>query len=962
MLFLLFSVYAISFTSLADDELPSTKIKLSSVSVQQSSSVNYYVYIDNASNLSALSFDIYYPQDVMDISYAYTHSILQHANTSMNYDQEGVFHFSMTSLDGIQGNDFLVSILIHIKDDANIGEYPMMIAVGEAYDVNLSPVSIDGIHGKVTITEKNQSINSIQLYYHMSNTNVYQYDTFSIEIYSWQLYKMAAGVFEFFYDYNEVMIKSVQVLGQMNHQQALYTINTSIPGYVNISYASLYGLDYSQPMIRVTFDAIQNVEKTSQVMFKTKNLYDENLRSLLGHEMFFQFQLKHKQDALDYPDMHVTSYSGGMTDRFTIDVRIDAGSNLAAGDFSVTYDKQYLTAVDIKVNSDLSRLGGFLTYNEDISNGLIRFSYINANGLIQSETFLSITFEPKSLTNAYSGVISVTGSGVVNDEFQPILFEYKSGSILLAKTYRITFQDDDGTILSIFQLKEGSLIEAPVPPLKVGYRFVRWNQSFDVANQDVVIKAIYEIDHSTQFVSKTVTYDGSTHTIEAINLPEGSTILYSPEPSFIYPGTYPIIATISKEGHEDLVLEATLTIQRAKLTITADNLSTFFGQPVIPLTYTVQGNIYNNEVIITILKEEGIEAGTYPITVMASHPYYDITLIPGTYQITGQTIDMSGVSFDSISHAYDGTEKILTITGSLPIGVLGVEYSNNTLTHVGSTQAVVRFLVESGYDPVGNRIATLTIEKAPILGIILAGGSYVYDGTPRSFTLSGNTTQFGDHLNVEYSLSNMFTNAGTYTMSVTLSHQNYHTLVLTETLEIKKAARVIDTNDFTFDIRSESIDIQHPTLQANIYYSIDGINYIKSSSINGLSENTVYQITIYIGETENHLPSNLVGVEYRTYTSSARLMQSMNAHQNILLSTRSTIIEVMNDLEGVRPDEKAQVETQLQELIARYNQYVTVVNQEYQVTESYAKRVLPLMLSLSSALGFVWILFRRKPR
>lgn len=121
--------------------------------------------------------------------------------------------------------------------------------------------------------------------------------------------------------------------------------------------------------------------------------------------------------------------------------------------------------------------------------------------------------------------------------------------------------------------------------------------------------------------------------------------------------------------------------------------------------YAVTGNTMTN-------------AGSQTVTVALKDPTNtkwadsstdDVTF---TFTIGKATYNMSGVSFESATYIYDGTEKELKITGTLPEGV-SVSYTNNTLTNVGSTTATATFTGDdTNYEAISDMNATLTITAA----------------------------------------------------------------------------------------------------------------------------------------------------------------------------------------------------------------------------------------------------------
>jgi hypothetical protein len=67
------------------------------------------------------------------------------------------------------------------------------------------------------------------------------------------------------------------------------------------------------------------------------------------------------------------------------------------------------------------------------------------------------------------------------------------------------------------------------------------------------------------FTDQSVVYDGAKHSLAVQNVPSGATVTYSGQ-DYINAGTYPIDATVAKEGYASKTLRATLTITEADLT------------------------------------------------------------------------------------------------------------------------------------------------------------------------------------------------------------------------------------------------------------------------------------------------------------------------------------------------------------------------------------------------------------
>lgn len=62
----------------------------------------------------------------------------------------------------------------------------------------------------------------------------------------------------------------------------------------------------------------------------------------------------------------------------------------------------------------------------------------------------------------------------------------------LPQSYTVVFEDYDGTVLKTEEVLAGQAATAPEEPTREGYYFVNWDINFDVVNEDLVVKAIYD--------------------------------------------------------------------------------------------------------------------------------------------------------------------------------------------------------------------------------------------------------------------------------------------------------------------------------------------------------------------------------------------------------------------------------------------------------------------------------------
>src|SRR5574344_677190 len=133
------------------------------------------------------------------------------------------------------------------------------------------------------------------------------------------------------------------------------------------------------------------------------------------------------------------------------------------------------------------------------------------------------------------------------------------------------------------------------------------------------------------------------------------------------------------------------------------------------------------------------------------------------------TNEITGVTYNSASYDYDGTEKEILVTGTLPEGVSAV-YTSNKETNAGTYNATV-VLSGAGYTS-KTLNATLTINK---INYDMTGASwnyssaFIYNGSEKTISVTG----LPSGVTVKQYTNCSKTDAGSYTGSVTF---NYDTL------------------------------------------------------------------------------------------------------------------------------------------------------------------------------------------
>lgn len=120
--------------------------------------------------------------------------------------------------------------------------------------------------------------------------------------------------------------------------------------------------------------------------------------------------------------------------------------------------------------------------------------------------------------------------------------------------------------------------------------------------------------------------------------------------------------------------------------------------------------------------------------------------------------DITGISFDGAEYTYDGTEKSITVKGTLPTGAK-VEYTNEKATNAGTYNATAKITCE-GYDDLTLN-ATLKINPKNLTVSGLTAQNKKYDGTDTANLSDGslNGKISGDDVNADIPATGKFANA-----------------------------------------------------------------------------------------------------------------------------------------------------------------------------------------------------------
>lgn len=237
----------------------------------------------------------------------------------------------------------------------------------------------------------------------------------------------------------------------------------------------------------------------------------------------------------------------------------------------------------------------------------------------------------------------------------------------------------------------------------------------------IIEKADIDISGVT-FEDQSFVYDGQPKTIEATNIPEGTSVEYEVWnedksvrlnlSNIVNVGVYKMIAKFKSADdnyNQTAFKEATLTINKEKYDMSEVSMNDFTKEydnkefeaklndtSVLPSGVSVSFNYYNakGEAV-----KSPIDAGEYKVVASFkgdSLNYEEIAPIESKLTITKQQVNIDGkITFNSMTKDFDGNEYEIKVNEeSLPTGV-EVTYENNKHTIAGEYKAIAHFTLSN---------------------------------------------------------------------------------------------------------------------------------------------------------------------------------------------------------------------------------------------------------------------------
>lgn len=239
-------------------------------------------------------------------------------------------------------------------------------------------------------------------------------------------------------------------------------------------------------------------------------------------------------------------------------------------------------------------------------------------------------------------------------------------------------------------------------------------------------------------------------------------------------------------------------------------------------------------------------AGEYTVTATIIQENHEDLQLTATLKINKAAYDMSGVVFADKAVTYNGESHSITAT-NLPNGVT-VEYTGNNQTNADEYMITATFTGDSAnYEPIADKTATLTINKARVSKPAQDSTSFVYNGNEQTYLLAENSL---------YTISgNKQTNAGNHTVTVSLKDKNNYqwsdetATDLSYSFDIAKATYDMSAVVFADKTVTYNGEI-HSVIVTNIPNGVS-VDYENNNKMNADTYTVIAKFTDTTGNYEN---------------------------------------------------------------------------------------------------------------
>ena len=431
-------------------------------------------------DLSALELELFYDPQVLQFQSETCGWMLDGALYHVNGDIEGRICLTAASAQGISGNGVLVYLYFTVASDCPAGSYPLTLAVGDAYDCALRPVTIDADGGCITVLESAPAYGPFHLGMELSTDTLSAGESLTATIQNDWGYSFAALSVTFRYDCTVFELVDAEVSRDLTENGAVFSLHTETDGLVRLSCASTRNI-WCRDLMTIELRARAEAGGSGQLTAEAPEIYDEN--RIPYHPGSAQAQVTFRSVQVSpVPTLRLESEQLVIGTEAESTLLLDAGSDLAAADFRLAYDPAVVECVAVEPAVQ----DAYLVINPNFSEGVIRFSYVKESGTQAQTPLVTIRWRPREHASHHF-TLEASLIDPVNREHAPveIACPIQTGCVYRSETAEATCTQPGGTFLICVECGTELPLEI-IPALGHSYSepTFRWAEGYEACTAE----------------------------------------------------------------------------------------------------------------------------------------------------------------------------------------------------------------------------------------------------------------------------------------------------------------------------------------------------------------------------------------------------------------------------------------------------------------------------------------------
>jgi len=482
-------------------------LRVADTTIAQDGTGYISVYLENVTDLRILEFYLTYDSSVLSMTDYYCYSGTMDA-ISVSEETDGQLSVKAMDLDGLNTDSSrLLLIYFDAAADAELGEYPMSLSVSRAVNSSMVEITMEKSSGAVTIKKKEAPRAS---FYCTAPSSVEAGEEVKFILSAYSVGGMVTGQFSFSYDSDLFGYQSAKAMPALEKEDCLFSVNNQNPGLVMAAWAAGEAAS-SGNLIELTLRAKENVTDSCEILCQPGGLFNGDHETIQFSPVSASVTVTEKSEEENDPDFRLVGNSKLRTDEtISLTAMVEGRSGLAAADFTINYDPNVLTCVQVQkaenTSDEWTQDSIMIMINDKFDQGVIRFSMLYPAGITQDTELIELQF--RAANNAAADTeVEVAVRAPVDSDSREVQLEIvpKAISVVVPK-FQVTFCDDSGTVLKTQSVPYLDAAEAPELPEKEPTAELHfagsWSTAFDKIVQDTTVTAVYEqIPHTKEHIA-----------------------------------------------------------------------------------------------------------------------------------------------------------------------------------------------------------------------------------------------------------------------------------------------------------------------------------------------------------------------------------------------------------------------------------------------------------------------------